>query len=75
VSPGPLSADVKTVFSLDPNGRRNILAQPTDGGAPTPLTRFTDKEITDFSLSPDGTRIAITRTTRISDVVLVKGLK
>jgi hypothetical protein len=58
-----------------PNDRRNILAQPLDGGAPTPLTRFTDREIGDFSLSPDGTRTAITRTTRISDVVLIKGLK
>ena len=75
VFPGPLSADGKTVFAVDPGDRRNILAQPLDGGTPTPLTRFTDKEVSDFSLSPDGNRIAITRATRISDVVLVKGLK
>ena len=31
--------------------------------------------IEDFSLSPDGTRMAITRAARESDVVLVKRLK
>jgi hypothetical protein len=31
--------------------------------------------IDDFSLSPDGTRMAITRATRESDVVLIKGLQ
>jgi hypothetical protein len=72
---GPLSADGKTVFAVDPSDPRNIVAQPIDGGAPTPVTRFTDKEIGDFSLSPDRSRIAIMRTTRVSDVVLVKGLK
>lgn len=75
VIPGPISTDGKTVFAIDPNDPRNILAQPIDAGTPTPLTRFTDKEIQDFSLSPDGSQIAITRTTRVSDVVLIKGLK
>ena len=72
---GPLSADGKTVFAVDPKDPRNILAQPVDGSAPTPLTRFTDKEIADFSLSADGMQIAITRVSRVSDVVLIKGLK
>lgn len=72
---GPIAADGKTVFAVDPNDPRNILAQPIDGGTPSPLTQFTDKEITDFSLSPDRTQIAITRTSRVSDVVLIKGLK
>jgi Tol biopolymer transport system component len=75
VAGGPLSGDGKTMFAVDLNDPRNILAQPIDGGTATPLTRFTDREITDFSLSPDGTRIAITRTTRILDVVLITGLK
>jgi hypothetical protein len=72
---GPLSTDGKTVFAVDPNDPRNLLAQPIDGGAPMPLTRFTDKEIADFSLSPDRTQVAITRVSRVSDVVLIKGLK
>ena len=72
---GSLSADGKTVFAVDPNDPRNILAQRIDGGTPKPVTRFTDKQIGDFSLSPDRSPIAITRTTRVSDVVLIKGLK
>jgi eukaryotic-like serine/threonine-protein kinase len=75
VSVGPLSADGKIVFTLDRNDPTNIFAQPLDGGPRTPVTRFTDKVIQDFSLSPDGTRIALTRTARESDVVLLKGLK
>ena len=75
VLPGPLSPDGKTVFAVDRNDPTNIFAQPIDGGPGRPLTRFTDKVIEDFSVSPDGTRIALTRTARESDVVLVKGLK
>ena len=75
VLPGPLSPDGKTVFAVDRNDPTNIFAQPIDGGPRRPLTRFTDKVIEDFSVSPDGTRIALTRTARESDVVLVKGLK
>jgi Tol biopolymer transport system component len=72
---GPLSADGKTVIAMDPNDPRNILAQPIDGSTPRPLTRFTDKEVFDLSLSPDGRHLAITRVSRVSDVVLIKGLK
>lgn len=63
------------MFAINPNDPRNIIAQPIDGGPPTPLTAFTDMTIQDFSLSPDHTRIAITRVMRESDVVLIKGLK
>jgi Tol biopolymer transport system component len=72
---GPLSADGKTVYAVDPSDPRNILAQPIDGSTPTPLTRFADKEIIDLRLSSDGMHIAVTRLTRLSDVVLIKGLK
>ena len=73
---GPLSADGKTVIAIDPTDPRNLLAQPLDGSAPTQLTRFTDKEIfADLSLSPDGKTLAITRVSRVSDVVLIKGLR
>ena len=72
---GPLSADGKTVYAIDPNDPRNILAQPIDGSTPTPLTRFADKEIADLSLSSDGMHLAVTRLSRLSDVVLIKGLR
>jgi serine/threonine protein kinase/Tol biopolymer transport system component len=75
VRSGPLSADGRTVFAIDPTDPRNIIAQPIDGGPPSQLTSFTDMTIEDFSLSPDGNRIAITRVARESDVVLIKGLQ
>jgi len=73
--PGPFSPDGKTVFTVSPSEPANILAQPIDGRAPTPLTRYTDRRIVDFSVSPDGRRMAITRGEQLSDVVLIKGLK
>jgi hypothetical protein len=75
VRAGPLSADGRIVYAVDPKDPRNLIAQPIDGSAPTPLTSFTDMTIEDFSLSADGTRIAITRAARESDVVLIKGLQ
>ena len=72
---GPFSADGRTVFAVNPTDPRNIIAQPIDGGSPTPLTAFTDMTIEDFSLSPDRTQIAMTRVIRETDVVLVKGLQ
>ena len=75
VIPGPFSADGKTVFAINPQDSANIIEQPLDGDAPRALTQFTDKPIADFSVSPDGTRMAITRGTQISDVVLVNGLE
>jgi dipeptidyl aminopeptidase/acylaminoacyl peptidase len=73
--PGPLSPDGKRVYGISRADPANILMQPLDGGTPTPLTRFTDRRIRDFSVSPDGTRMAITRGMETSDVVLFKGLK
>ena len=72
---GPFSADGQTAFAINPADPRNIIAQPIDGRPPTPLTSFTDMTIEDFSVSPDGKRIAITRSLRESDVVLIKGLR
>ena len=63
------------MFTVSPSEPANILAQPIDGRAPTPLTRYTDRRIVDFSVSPDGRRMAITRGEQLSDVVLIKGLK
>ena len=38
------------------------------GGAPHPLTRFTDTVVTYFAWSPDGKRLAITRGTNLADI-------
>jgi dipeptidyl aminopeptidase/acylaminoacyl peptidase len=52
---------------------RNIQVQPIDGGAVHPLTHFTDKQIDGFAWSPDGKRLIVIRSTRIVDIVLIKG--
>jgi eukaryotic-like serine/threonine-protein kinase len=54
---------------------KNIWVQPFDGGARHPLTKFREKNIVDFAWSPDGKRLAITRRTRLADIVLIKGIK
>jgi Tol biopolymer transport system component len=52
----------------------NIWVQPLDGGAPRRVTESSDTPIMDFSWSPDGTRLAMSRGTYHSDLVLLKGL-
>ena len=67
-----------------PNGRGivfveargvNLIVQPVDGTRPYPLTRFTDRTISDFAFSADGKRLAITRSAAAHDIVLFKGFK
>jgi hypothetical protein len=61
-------------FSESPDVK-NIWVQPIAGGAPYPLTKFTDRVINDFAWSPDGTRLAITRGTALADIVQIKGIR
>jgi Tol biopolymer transport system component len=63
------------VAHLDRTDLHNIWVQPIAGGAPHPLTTVTNKRVVDFAWSPDGTRLAITRGTDLSDMVLIKGIR
>jgi Tol biopolymer transport system component len=72
---GRWTPDGRGVAYIDPADPRNIWVQPIDGGAPHPLTKFTDKGIGDFVWSPDGVRLAITRSTTLADIVLIKGFR
>ena len=67
-----------------PNGRgivvtdaraMNLIVQPVDGTRPYPLTQFNDRTINDFAFSPDGKRLAISRSVAAHDIVLFKGFK
>ena len=71
VVPGPFSADGRFVYAVARKDPKNIVAQPIAGGAPVPVTRFTDKRVLDFSLSPDHRVMAITRIVVEADVVQV----
>ena len=53
----------------------NVWVQPFDGGKPRQITHFDDQRILDFRFSPDGQRLAVTRTQETSDIVLVHGVK
>jgi Tol biopolymer transport system component len=54
----------------------NIFVQPIDGSAPRQLTHFTDrKTIGQYAWSRDGRRLAMSRATFSSDIVLFRGLK
>ena len=53
----------------------NLILQPVDGTRPYPLTRFTERTISDFAFSADGKRLAITRSVAANDIVLFKGFK
>jgi Tol biopolymer transport system component len=54
----------------------NLWVQPIDGSAPRQLTQFTDrKAIGQYAWSQDGRRLAMSRSTSSSDIVLFKGLK
>jgi Tol biopolymer transport system component len=45
-----------------PPAAANVWVAPIDGGAPRQLTRFTDQAIEAIAWSPDGSRLAIART-------------
>jgi Tol biopolymer transport system component len=49
----------------------NLWRQPLDGGPPVQITDFDSQTIGDFAWSRDGRQIAITRSTRSRDAVLL----
>jgi dipeptidyl aminopeptidase/acylaminoacyl peptidase len=55
------SADSASVTYVDRNQGWNLMRQPIAGGAPSPLTHFTDGFTSDFAWSRDGARIAVSR--------------
>lgn len=54
---------------------QNIWAQDLAGGAPRQLTHFDSGAIESFDISRDGRRLAITRTFRVSDEVLIRNFR
>jgi Tol biopolymer transport system component len=73
--PGQWTPDGRGLAYRHPDDPANIWIQPVDGGSPRPLTHFTDRRITSFGWSPDGRRLAASRATILSDLVLIKGFK
>ena len=73
-----LTPDGKAIGYLKrEHGVRNIWLQPIAGGAPSRLTDFhlsksTDQKIISFAWSPDGKRLAMTRSFTKGDVVILR---
>jgi Tol biopolymer transport system component len=67
--------DGLSVAYIDPVSGMNIWTQPLDGGPPSQLTHFTDRQIQDFGWSADGKQLAVARGTTSSDIVLLTGLR
>jgi serine/threonine protein kinase len=72
-------ADLKLVphenavsYPINENGANNLWLQPLDGSPGHQVTHFASEQITDFSWSPDGKTLAITRRQDVADVVLLK---
>jgi eukaryotic-like serine/threonine-protein kinase len=58
------------------NASFNVWIQPIDGAPSRQLTRFTDgPAIADFAWSRDGQRLAVTRISTTTDIVMYKGLR
>lgn len=53
-------------------GVSNIWRQPIDGSAPVQVTKFETGRIFNFAYSPDGNRLALSRGSLNSDVVLIR---
>ncbi len=68
--------DGKALAYLDTrNGVTNLWEQRIEGGAPQQLTYFTSDQIFSFAWSRDGSRLALSRGTRRSDVILLSRTK
>lgn len=65
--------DSNTLLYLDPkNNYKNIKAVSIRDGKSYDVTTFTDQQIFSFDLSRDGKRLAVSRGTITTDVVLIK---
>ena len=57
------------------NGVGNLWRQPVDGSEPVQITKFSSQGISNFAISRDGKRIALSRGYYTVDVVLIKDFK
>ena len=64
------SPDGKSLDFVDSNGRR-IMRKPIHGGVARPLTQASSDAISDFSWSPDGSKLAMLTVRSESDVIFL----
>ena len=59
-------------YLIAANGHMELWAQTLDGSPGHALKQFDSEDVSDFSWSPDGKMLAITRQHNVADVVLLK---
>jgi Tol biopolymer transport system component len=69
------TADGKAIAYINSVTPSNVWLQPLDGTPSRQHTHFTERTISDFAWTRDGTRLALARATITNDIVLFKGLK
>lgn len=70
------SPDSRSVIAKsDQGGVGNLWSLPIDGGNPKQLTNFTSNQISNFAISRDGKRLALSRGFSNLDVVLIKDFR
>lgn len=68
--------DNQSLFHVQAVGNvGNLWKLPLDGLPPEPVTDFKTHWLDDFSIYPDGKRLALTRSLTLSDVVLIKNFR
>ena len=66
------SPDERGLAYIPPNDPNNIWVQPLGGGTARQITHFADNyQVNDFTFSPDGGRLAVTRSLETSDILLI----
>jgi dipeptidyl aminopeptidase/acylaminoacyl peptidase len=75
-SPAPLrwTPDSRGIAFVAAQDAANVWVQPLEGGTPRRVTALSEIPIVEFSWSPDGTRLVMSRGSYHSDLVLLKGL-
>jgi len=66
------SPDDRSLFYIGAIGNvGNVWNLPLDGGEPKQITNFKTHYLEDFAWSPDGTKLAVSRSSTVSDAVLI----
>lgn len=70
------STDSRALLFMKAQGNvSNVWLQPLDESEPRAITKFTDQFIWNFAPSPDGKRIALSRGSAVSDIVLLRDFR
>ncbi len=67
------SPDDRSLFYISTIGNvGNVWSLPLDGSETKPVTNFKSHYLDDFTFSPDSTKLAVSRSVTVSDVVLIE---